>query len=133
MTHPEELLSAFLDDELTPDERTLVATHLDECADCRSELAMVEVARSAVRSLPLLEPPPGLIPGIGVPRRSFSLRRAWVWATSGAVAVALAVVVAVAPGAPAPAFDLDTVADQHTARVVVEPGFATVRAPVGDR
>jgi anti-sigma factor RsiW len=57
--HPEELLSAYLDDELTPAERAYVDDHLATCARCRADLAEEREVRSAVRDLPAVEPPYG--------------------------------------------------------------------------
>ena len=36
--HPEELLSAYLDGEITADERAYVDEHLTTCSRCRAEL-----------------------------------------------------------------------------------------------
>ncbi|MBM7569022.1 anti-sigma factor family protein [Paenibacillus sacheonensis] len=36
--HPEEQLSAYLDDELTPDERREIEAHLETCASCQALL-----------------------------------------------------------------------------------------------
>jgi anti-sigma factor RsiW len=58
--HLHEELSAFLDGELDTDETLAVQRHLDGCAPCRHELAAIAAVRSAVRSLPLVEPPFGL-------------------------------------------------------------------------
>ncbi|MBU1226075.1 MAG: zf-HC2 domain-containing protein, partial [Actinobacteria bacterium] len=63
MNHPGDLLSALLDGELTPEEIGAVSEHLDMCAACRAELEATAAARTALRSLPVLDPPPGLLPG----------------------------------------------------------------------
>lgn len=55
--HPAEQLSAYLDGELVTSELPLVAAHLDTCLDCRRELAELDKSRTAVRSLPGVEPP----------------------------------------------------------------------------
>ncbi|MDR9451744.1 MAG: zf-HC2 domain-containing protein, partial [Acidimicrobiia bacterium] len=60
MTHPSELLSALLDGELTGDEEVRIAEHLATCSGCREELDDLNAARTAVRSLPVVEMPPGL-------------------------------------------------------------------------
>ena len=91
MSHSADLLSAYLDDELTADERTQVAEHLAVCGECRDELSFVQSAAVAVRSLPALEPPPGLIPKVAPWRR----RRRWQalgTATAGVAALAVLVV-----------------------------------------
>ena len=47
----DELLSAYLDGEVTTDERSTVADALARSADCRAALAELAVARDAVRGL----------------------------------------------------------------------------------
>lgn len=133
MNHPGDLLSAFLDGELDAAGRGAVAEHLAGCAPCRAEADDVAAARTAVRGLPMLQPPPGLLPG---PRadRDRARRRRWVpmWAASAAAAAAVVVGLVVLGGRqPAPAADLETFADRHTARLVVDPGISTVRGPGG--
>ncbi|HSG80005.1 MAG TPA: zf-HC2 domain-containing protein [Acidimicrobiia bacterium] len=129
MRHLEDLLSALLDGELASDDRTDVAAHLRACDGCRLELADLAVARTALRSLPLLELPAALVvsrdDAVVVPLR----RRPSVWAASAAAAMVLVGLTATG-GEPAPAADIDTLAEQHTARVVVDPGFATIRMTV---
>ena len=127
MSHLGDLLSALLDGELGGAERRDAEHHLAGCEGCRLELALVESARGALRGLPSLELPPGLVPA--PPRR-----RRWMpapaWITATAVAVALAVGLVVGPGEPGAAFEMGTLSEQHTARVVGDPGIATFR---GDR
>ncbi|MCJ7726330.1 MAG: zf-HC2 domain-containing protein [Acidimicrobiia bacterium] len=127
MTHPGDLLSALLDGELSAPERQRIDAHLTGCADCRLELEAIESVRSAVRSLPTLGPPPGLLPG-SAPARKALLRPVWGWAAAGAMAVALSLGLAIGTAtSPAP-MDLGGFAGQHTARVLVQPGVQTVRA-----
>ncbi|HSJ28244.1 MAG TPA: zf-HC2 domain-containing protein [Acidimicrobiia bacterium] len=57
MSHRPELLSALLDGEVSAEEAAWVATHLEECGECRAELDDLADARSAVRSLPMLDLP----------------------------------------------------------------------------
>jgi hypothetical protein len=57
MTGPEELLSAYLDDELDPAERTEVEAYLAESADGRARLDGLAEIRTALRDLPTLTPP----------------------------------------------------------------------------
>jgi len=122
VTHPGDLLSAYVDGESPAAERRMIDGHLDECASCRSELAVLVEARAAVRTLPVLDMEAPRRPG----RRL--LRPSVAWAFSGVAAVALALGLAFAPGEPETTFDLDTLRDQHTARVVVDPGISTVRS-----
>ncbi len=63
----EEMLSAFLDGELTDGEVALVAGHLDGCAECRVAFSRLKAVRSALRELPDLLPPPDLIDAVTHP------------------------------------------------------------------
>ncbi|MEX0826716.1 MAG: zf-HC2 domain-containing protein [Acidimicrobiia bacterium] len=126
MSHPGDLLSAYLDGEASPADRRLVLEHLEGCSRCRDGLRTLEEARDAVRSLPMLEPP-------RIGRRP---ARAWrpsvAWALSGVAAAVIALGLAFVPDEPEAAFDFDTLRDQHTARLVVDPGISTLRGPAGD-
>ncbi|MDX1659678.1 MAG: zf-HC2 domain-containing protein [Nitriliruptorales bacterium] len=62
--HEEARLSAFLDDELPDDDALDVTRHLVACELCFAELETIRVARSAVRDLPHLEPPEGLLASV---------------------------------------------------------------------
>ena len=125
MTHLGDQLSAYVDGQLSGGERSRADEHLEVCEVCRIELASVEEARTWVRGLPLLDLPDGLAPR----RASRSNRRRWAWAASVAVAGVLALGVAIDPGEPANPFDMGVLDDQHTARVVGEPGISTIRGP----
>lgn len=54
--HPTERLSAYIDGELTADERTSVEQHLDICADCQGVLA--DLRGIVVRARSLEDRPP---------------------------------------------------------------------------
>ena len=128
MKHPGDLLSAYLDGELAPEEHRAIATHLDVCDACRSEFAAIASTRASLRSLPLIEPPAILFtnePAITGEVRF--LRPVWRWAAAGIAALALTTGLVVGPGTRPVPMDLDTLAERHTARVVVQPGFTTVR------
>ena len=62
--HAEWELSALLDGELPAADAEAVRAHVAACADCAAELAAVREARTALRSLPAVEPPPGFIDGL---------------------------------------------------------------------
>lgn len=121
-----DLFSAYLDAELAPEEREQVAAHLESCGDCSREMELLGSLRRALRSMPVLEPPVPLLAGVRGRHR-----RQWGWAAATAAAVALATALAVAPGQQPSVLDIDTLADQHTARLVVNPGISTIRGPVG--
>lgn len=59
--HPGDLLSAWIDGELAADEAGAVASHVEACPACAVEREEVQAARSALRSLVLLQPPPGVL------------------------------------------------------------------------
>ncbi len=61
MTHEQiqELLSAYIDGDLRPDERDEVQAHLEGCAECREELALLELTVEALHDLPDIEAPAG--------------------------------------------------------------------------
>lgn len=84
-------LSAWIDDDLEPSERTEVAAHLRSCAACRALVGELEGVRSAARDLPPREPGRDLWPGI---------RAAMHGTVAGRVGPAPAAV-GVGPGKPA--------------------------------
>ncbi len=129
MSHPGDALSAYLDGELSRDEERSVVLHLGDCDACRAELAELDQARSAVRSLPVLEPPVALdVPALQ-PGRFRRAARGMRAAAAAVILVAVAGAVGLARGAPeAPSVDLDTIVGQHTARVSVDPGVNSVKA-----
>jgi anti-sigma factor RsiW len=59
--HPDDLLSAFLDDELDEPDALRVAHHLAACRDCAGELDGLRSMRTALRDLPDVPPPPHLL------------------------------------------------------------------------
>lgn len=111
--HPEELLSALLDGELTVEEAQAVAEHVAGCAACAAELDAVRDARRALRSLPGLPPPVSLFrPGAAAPSR-------WASGSAAAALVGAVLVVGVLGGRPAAAVspDTGTAVDRHAAAV----------------
>ena len=53
----QEMLSAYLDGELTADDRSRIASHLESCPECRAVLDDLGQIVTAARSLPVLQPP----------------------------------------------------------------------------
>ncbi len=49
--HPEELLSAYADGELPPEEGRRVEAHLQRCTECARELAMIRTLGGAMRAM----------------------------------------------------------------------------------
>ncbi len=131
MSHLGDLISALLDGELPGSERAAAKDHLAGCEECRAELAEAEAGRTALRSLPQLELPPGVIPGTSPGAAWWRRRPRLAWAASGVAAITVVAGIAFASGEPAPAFDMSTLSDQHTARVEVDRGISTIRAPGG--
>ena len=70
----EELLSAYIDGELSIEEATLVEKHLRECLACTQDLEILRQTVNLVRQLPAVSPP-----------RSFTIshlvvpERPWAW------------------------------------------------------
>ena len=131
MTHPTDALSALLDGALPAAEAMEVERHLAGCAECRDERDALSAVRSAVRSLPTLEPPARALAATE-PVRS-SRRGLAAWAASGVAAAALGIGLIWGPGEPKVTMDLDALAERHTARVVVDPGISTLRGPLAGR
>lgn len=132
MTHPGELLSAFLDGEVTEDERNQVADHLTTCASCESDLEDLNAARTALRSLLVMEMPSGLIPSGEESAEVLTLpRRPPVWIAAAAAAI-LALFIGIATILAPPTtleVRLDQLSDQYGARTSMEPAI-TPRTPV---
>lgn len=116
MTHLGDLLSAHLDGELDATERDRVDAHLAACGLCAAEREAIAAVRDRVRALPVLEP------GAAAPRHPH-----WMRAAAAIAAAVVAAGLVVGGGEPASAFDLGTLNDQHIARVVADPGIATLR------
>lgn len=126
--HLDDVLSAYLDDELAPAARREAEDHLRGCAECRAELDEVASARHAIRILPvhttsrpLLEPAddPGWV--AGGRRRA---RAAW------AVAAAAAAVAMVLPQEPEVAPSLPSLAGSHAARASITGDPLSQLAPL---
>ena len=111
-----ELLSAYLDGEVTEKERHLLEEHLDSCKSCRQEFEELRRIVGLVASLPKEAAPEGFAqrtvaslpaPGTGAPERlrKFFLRPRWAFA-SGALATAALILIAMSllywrgPGVP---------------------------------
>lgn len=92
MTHPDDLLAAYVDGALAPEERAAVDAHLAACARCREE---VDLARRAVEALASLSEEPVPL-GVTAPvlaearRRAEPRRPRWVPALAAAAVLALA-------------------------------------------
>lgn len=131
MTHPSELISAYLDGELSGPELGRLAEHLGSCGQCSGELQDIQRVRSAVRSLPILELPPGLI--FESDRVVTPLRRnrgVWVGAAAAIVALVIAVAAIVTP--PPTSVSVDELNSRFGARVSLDPAFSPAKVVVPD-
>ena len=122
--HLEDVLSAYLDDELAPAARREAEAHLAGCAECRQELEEVAAARMAIRILPVHGAPrPILDP---VPATASAGRRRAVWALVAAAAAAAFVT----PREPEVAPSLPSLAGSHAARASITGDPLTQLAPI---
>lgn len=120
--HLGELLSAYLDGELSAAEQRQVSDHVVDCAQCRGELHDLDRARIAIRSLPGVDT--GQLDRITPPPSAHRRSRIAVAGSIG-IAAAVALFFALSLGSqPEPAFSLDDLGNHHIARASAEPGFA---------
>lgn len=130
MTHASELISAYLDGELTAEERKRLHGHLSDCSRCVVEMEEMQAVRTAVRSLPILEVPEGIVPEaesevIPLHRN----RGVLVGAAAAVVALVIAVAALVTP--PPETVSVNDLNSRFGARVSLDPAFgpAKVIAP----
>jgi anti-sigma factor RsiW len=122
VNHPSELVSAFLDGELDDRERVDLVRHLAGCGRCSAELEEMQQVRAAVRSLPVLELPVGLVPEadpVVVPLRSH--KGLWAGVAAAVVIIVIAVTALVTP--PAASWSVDDLNSRYGARTSVDPAF----------
>jgi Putative zinc-finger len=98
MTHPEDLLAAYVDGTLSEQERGAVDAHLSSCGSCREEVALATQAAGMLASLPEEPVPFGVTGPVLAEARRLAERRRPVWArlqwAIGIAAVACVVLVA---------------------------------------
>jgi anti-sigma factor RsiW len=123
--HLEDVLSAYLDDELAPAARREAEAHLAGCAECREELDDVAAARQAIRIMPVHGAPRPIVDPVLVPAAG-SRRRA-VWALVAAAAAAAAFVT---PREPEITPSLPSLAGSHAARASITGDPLTQLAPI---
>ena len=129
MSHPSVLISAYLDGELSRDEVGRLLDHLAGCGRCAAELEATQVVRTAVRSLPMMELPVGIVSEADPVVVSLRRNRGFL---VGAAAATAAVVIAVAAFLT-PAATPVTVSDLNSrfgARVSLDPAFGPAKVVV---
>lgn len=126
MTHPSQLISAYLDGELHGPELSQLLDHLASCGKCSAEIEQIQEVRSAVRSLPVLELPNGVVPEADpdvVPLR----RNKGMWAGVAAAVVA-AVIGLAAIFSPEPqTVSIEELNSQFGARQSLDPSFGPAK------
>jgi anti-sigma factor RsiW len=129
MKHPAESISAYLDGELHGDELRSLLQHLGQCGLCSSELEQIQSVRAAVRSLPVIEVPDGLIPELDPNVVSIRERRSvWVGAAAAAVAAVIAVATLFSPEPPT--VSVEDLNSRFAARVSLDPAFGPAKVIV---
>jgi len=138
-----DVLSAYLDGELTDAERAEVEARLEQSAEWRAELAEVRAARDAVRGLPPRAAPDGFwdavyagVAGdddvvVPITAARSERRRRWGWVAASAAAVAAIVAVIVVPHRNQVTPNVTAVVAQHGAQGSDSGDPVTVLAPVG--
>jgi anti-sigma factor RsiW len=131
MNHAGDLISAYLDGELSRAEIEQLQAHLSLCGRCAAEIQDMQLVRSAVRSLPMLELPAGLVPEADA--QMVPLRRNkgfWVGAAAAAVALVIAIAALVTPSSPSIA--IDELNSRYGARASLDPAFGPAKVVVPD-
>jgi len=129
MTHPSELISAYLDGELHRDEQERLHEHLNACGRGAAEMEEIQQVRAAVRSLPVLELPRGLVSEADaavVPRHRN--RGVWMGAAAAVVAAVITVAALVTPS-PQPV-TVEDLSSRFGARVSLDPAFGPAKVVV---
>jgi anti-sigma factor RsiW len=125
--HSADRLSAYLDGELNSEEARDVVAHVIACRECRADLQEFDRARTAIRALPGVDAPDGLLPE--PPARRAGRRRrvgAAVALAAGAAAV-LAIVFSLSADAESgPELTIDDLGGYHVARASAEPAFSII-------
>ncbi len=90
--YSDEILSAYLDHDLEPEQIEEIGRHIEECSGCRSALEQITAIRDAASSLEQLEPCEKTWFEIQRRVRKGRLKRIWVWSGVGAAAAVVLVV-----------------------------------------
>ena len=129
MTHPSELISAYLDGELNGGEVTTLLDHLSSCGRCSADLEDMQRVRAAVRSLPVLELPDGAIPEADAVIIPLKHNRG-LWVGTAAAVVALVIAVAALVTAPPASVSVEDLSSRFGARASVDPAFTSAKVVI---
>lgn len=127
MTHPSELISAYLDGELSGEEARRLTAHLASCGRCAVEMEETQRVRAAIRSLPVLDLPVGLVPEADaevVPLHRH--RGVWVGAAAAVVAAVIAIAALLAPP-PGSSVTVEDLSSRFGARASLDPVFGPAK------
>jgi anti-sigma factor RsiW len=136
--HLGDLISALLDGELSGPARVAAEAHLGTCMVCAGEYQATAAIREAVRSLPPVDPPFGVIEAVLVSGRQSrrSRRRPPVWVAGLVAAGSLVILAAVPRHSQSVQPPVATFVDAHAAATPGgDPisGLAPVAVPVSFR
>ena len=129
MSHPSELISAHLDGELTTAEQVDLRRHLSVCGRCALEIEEIQQVRTAVRSLPVLELPAGVIPQADAEIVPIHRNRG-LWVGTAAAVIALIIAVAALITPPPASVSVDDLSSRFGARVTLDPSFSPAKVVV---
>lgn len=126
MKHRSEMLSAYLDGELTRDESRELLAHLSNCGQCAAELESTQRVRAAVRSLQVLDLPPGLVPEADaevIPLHKH--RGVWIGAAAAVAAAVIAIASLMTPSPPT--LTMEDLSSRFGARASLDPAFGPAK------
>ena len=134
---PEDLISGYVDGELTPEQRAAVDQELATSPGWAAILAEISDVRSRVRALPVPEAPSAfwdvILEGghpVGRTRRRFGGPLGWV---AGSAAAAVVVVAFLVPSPHHASPSVATLVDSHATRSSLSQDPITQLAPIGFR
>lgn len=126
MKHQSEMLSAYLDGELTRDETRQLLAHLGNCGPCAAELEATQRVRAAVRSLQVLDLPPGLVPEADVEVIPLHKHRGvWIGAAAAVAAAVIAIASLLTPSPPT--LTMEDLSSRFGARASLDPAFGPAK------
>ncbi|MGD2044151.1 MAG: zf-HC2 domain-containing protein [Acidimicrobiia bacterium] len=132
MIHPSELISAYLDGEVHGRELASLMEHLSSCGKCTAELEQMQRVRSAIRSLPVLELPAGIVSEADAEVIPLHRNRGmWVGVAAAVVAIVIAVAALVTP--PPGSVSVDDLNSRFGARASLDPAFGPAKVIVPTR